>query len=123
MTNDCTFNGWANRATWNIALWMRNEETLTVLARRIANGGGNYNDLAAGMEYQVNPGRTGNRWQQKVNGVMQDFYELVRPLQPDAPQTHEGSGAIQTNAEKAAAKEPPVVKGGRFAGFLFGEED
>ena len=80
-------------------------------------------DVAAGMGYQVNPGRTGNRWQQKVNGVMQDFYELVRPLQPDAPQTQEGSGGIQTNAEKAAAKEPPVVKGGRFAGFLFGEED
>ena len=30
---------------------------------------------------------------------------------------------IQTNAEKAVAEEPPVVKGGRFAGFLFGEED
>ncbi len=75
------------------------------------------------MGYGVNPGRTGNRWQQKVNGVMQDFYELVRPLQPDAPQTQEGSVGIQTNAEKTAAKEPPVVKGGRFAGFLFGEED
>ena len=53
---------------------------------------------------------------------MKDFYELVRPLQPDAPQTQEVSGGIQTNAEKAAAA-PPVVKGGRFAGFLFGEED
>ena len=72
------------------------------------------------MGYQVNPGRTGNRWQQKVNGEMKDFYEVVRPLQPDAPQTQEGSGGIKTNAEKAAAKEPPVVKGARFAGFLFG---
>ena len=54
---------------------------------------------------------------------MKDFYELVRPLQPDAPQTQEGSAGIKTNAEKSAAKEPPVVKGGRFAGFLFGEED
>ena len=60
-----------------------------------------FKDIAAGMGYQVNPGRTGNRWQQKVNGEMKDFYELVRPLQPDAPQTQEGSGAIQTNAEKA----------------------
>ena len=76
------------------------------------------------MGYQVNPGRTGNSWQQKVNGEKKDFYELVRPLQPDAPQTQGGSGGIQTNAEKAAAaKEPPVVKGDRFAGFLFGEED
>ena len=53
---------------------------------------------------------------------MKDFYELVRPLQPDAPHTQEGSGGTQTNAEKAA-EEPPVVKGGRFAGLLFGEED
>ena len=82
-----------------------------------------FKNIAAGMGYQVNPGRTGNRWQQKVNGEMKDFYELVLPLQPDAPKTQEGSGGIQTNAEKAAADEPPVVKGGRFAGFLFGEED
>ena len=41
-----TFNGWANHATWNIALWMGNEESLNVLARRIARGGGNYKDLA-----------------------------------------------------------------------------
>ena len=56
---------------------------------------------------------------------MKDFYELVRPLQPKAPKDQNGSPAIKTNAEKAAAaaEEPPVVKGGRFAGFMFGEED
>ena len=69
------------------------------------------------------PGRTANRWQQKVNGEMKDFYELVRPLQPEALKDQNGSPAIQTNAEKAEAEQPPVVKGGRFAGFLFGEED
>ena len=62
-----------------------------------------FKDIAAGMGYQVNPGRTGNRWQQKVNGEMKDFYELVRPLQPEAPKDQNGSPAIQTNAEKAAA--------------------
>ena len=41
-----TCNGWANHATWNVALWMGNEETLTALARRIAGGGGTYSDLA-----------------------------------------------------------------------------
>ena len=82
-----------------------------------------FQDIAAGMGYQINPGRTGNRWQQKVNGEMKDFYELVLLLQPDAPQTQEVSRAIKTNSEKAAAKEPPVVKGGRFAGFLYVEED
>ena len=79
-----------------------------------------FKDIAAGMGYGVNPGSTGNRWLQKVNGEMKDFYELVRPLQPDAPQTQEVSGGIKTNAEKEAAQEPPVVKGGRFAGVLFG---
>ena len=49
-----------------------------------------FKHIAAGMGYQVNPGRTGNRWQQKVNGEMKDFYELIRPLQHDAPQTQEG---------------------------------
>ena len=41
-----TFNGWANHATWNVALWMGNEESLNVLARRISQGGGTYKDLA-----------------------------------------------------------------------------
>ena len=41
-----TFNGWANHATWNVALWMGNEESLNVLARRISKGGGTYKDLA-----------------------------------------------------------------------------
>ena len=75
------------------------------------------------MGFQVNPGRTGNRWQQKVNGEMKDFYELVRTFQPEAPKDPNGPGGIQTNVEKATAEEPPVVKGGRFSGFLFGEED
>ena len=29
-----------------------------------------FKNVSAGMGYQVNPGRTGNRWQQKVNGEM-----------------------------------------------------
>tara|TARA_Y100000289_G_C3916259_1_gene147608 strand:- start:966 stop:1316 length:351 start_codon:yes stop_codon:yes gene_type:complete len=41
-----TFNGWANHQTWNVALWIGNEESLNVLARRISSGGGNYQDLA-----------------------------------------------------------------------------
>ena len=40
------FNGWANHATWNVALWIGNEESLNVLARRISQGGGTYKDLA-----------------------------------------------------------------------------
>ena len=40
-----TFNGWTNYATWNVALWMGNKESLNTLARRIAAGGGTYRDL------------------------------------------------------------------------------
>jgi len=28
------FNGWANWATWNVALWLQNDETLYKVARQ-----------------------------------------------------------------------------------------
>ena len=75
------------------------------------------------MGYQVNPNRPNGRWQQWVNGENVDFYEVVRPAQPDASKDQTGSPGIKTNAEKAAEQAPPVIKNGKFAGFLFGEED
>lgn len=41
-----TFNGWANHATWNVALWIGNEQSLYSLTKKIAADGGNYRDLA-----------------------------------------------------------------------------
>ena len=36
------YNGWANWATWNVALWLGNDESLYKLARRFVQ----YKDLA-----------------------------------------------------------------------------
>ena len=34
-----TYNGWANYATWNVALWLGNDEEMYNLARRYAEHG------------------------------------------------------------------------------------
>ena len=39
---DTTYNGWKNWATWNVALWLGNDEGLYRLSRRFVN----YKDLA-----------------------------------------------------------------------------
>jgi len=37
-----TYNGWKNWATWNVALWLGNDESLYKMARRFVN----YKDIA-----------------------------------------------------------------------------
>jgi hypothetical protein len=36
---DTTFNGWANHATWNVALWIGNDEGLYDIAREAGSFG------------------------------------------------------------------------------------
>ena len=40
------YNGWKNWATWNVALWLGNDESLYKLSRRFVN----YKDLADRLE-------------------------------------------------------------------------
>ena len=37
-----SYNGWKNWATWNVALWLGNDESLYKIARRFVN----YKDIA-----------------------------------------------------------------------------
>jgi len=42
---DTTHHGWKNWATWNVALWLGNDEALYKMARRFVN----YKDLAQAL--------------------------------------------------------------------------
>ena len=48
-----TYNGWANYATWNVALWLGNHEGMYNLARTFAEHG--YKSLAHFLEESYGP--------------------------------------------------------------------
>ena len=46
MTQENEYNGWSNHATWNIALWIGNDEGIHTFAKYFSN----YLDFVAGMK-------------------------------------------------------------------------
>ena len=60
------YNGWSNYQTWNVALWIGNDEGLYDLARNFSD----YDELAnvLFMEYGVKETRDGVKWNDpKIN--------------------------------------------------------
>ncbi len=69
-TTDETYNGWTNYETWNVALWLGNDEGMYRLARRKSS----YDELIPTLECiygQITP--DGVRWMDpKINTVEMD---------------------------------------------------
>ena len=72
---DTTYNGWANYETWNVALWMQNDEGLYTLARHARS----YHDFVQQISWCRTQTPDGVRYDsmmidhEELNEMMQDL--------------------------------------------------
>ncbi len=77
---DTTFNGWANWETWNVSLWIQNDEGLYNEAPRLAAFGRTYQDLVSMLrDFGSKETPDGCRWDDpaidglEINEMMADL--------------------------------------------------
>jgi len=58
MSNASTYNGWSSYATWNIALWIQNDEQLYRIASRHIFDGNRVLDTRGKVHYLFPTGET-----------------------------------------------------------------
>lgn len=61
--SDTTYNGWKNRKTWNVVLWLQNDENLNFLSLRFIH----YKDLVEhlAVKYDITKTPDGVRYDDK----------------------------------------------------------
>jgi hypothetical protein len=79
-----TYNGWANYETWNVSLWMSNDEGLYELAKDTVRDGGTYGEFCNIMRdvYEMTETPDGVSWTDvNVNGL--EVNEMMEELAAD----------------------------------------